>query len=169
MELIVHPKMAFGTGHHATTHQMLEQMLEIDFTGKSVLDIGCGTGILAILARKLGASFVMAVDFDPNSVENAKENCVVNQVDAIQVIGGTMADVGETRFDIILANINRNIILQDMTLYGRHLVEGGLLFTSGYYETDLSLVVNAGRNADLESVATQSMEKWCCTLFKKTC
>ncbi|MEY3342431.1 MAG: hypothetical protein RL090_115 [Bacteroidota bacterium] len=167
MELVVQPRMAFGTGHHATTHQMLERMLEVDFSGKSVLDIGCGTGILAILAKKLGASNVLAVDFDPNSVENTIENCRVNQVDGVQVNEGTMADVGSDKFHIILANINRNIILQDLTLYEKHLMNGGTLFTSGYYLEDLPLITDAAIGIGLNQITSSSKDNWCCTLFQK--
>lgn len=167
MELVVQPKMAFGTGHHATTHQMLEKMLDVEFSGKSVLDIGCGTGILAILAKKLGASDILAVDFDPNSVENTIENCSVNRVDGIQVMEGTMADVESNGFEIILANINRNIILQDLPLYGKHLVDGGLLFTSGYYMDDLDLIVNAAAPLGLQLESTGSKDGWCCSVFQK--
>ncbi|MFM7078632.1 MAG: 50S ribosomal protein L11 methyltransferase [Bacteroidota bacterium] len=167
MELVVQPRMAFGTGHHATTHQMLERMLEVDFSGKSVLDIGCGTGILAILAKKLGASDILAVDFDPNSVENTAENCKVNQVEGIQIYEGTMSDVGTDQFHIILANINRNIILQDLTLYEKHLANGGMLFTSGYYTDDLPMISDAAARIGLNLTKSGSKENWCCSRFQK--
>ena len=116
-EIIVQPRMAFGTGHHPTTSQVMEAMLDIDFKNKSLLDMGCGTGILAILGMQLGASSAFAIDNDPNSVDNSMENAERNGYPQIEVsLGSSELLVGKS-YDIILANINRNIILNDLEKY----------------------------------------------------
>ncbi|MFN5323941.1 MAG: 50S ribosomal protein L11 methyltransferase [Bacteroidota bacterium] len=166
-ELIVHPRMAFGTGHHATTYQMMETMLNADFMGKSVLDMGCGTGILAILASKLGAESIKAVDFDPNSVENTVLNARVNGVFNLDVIEGTMQSISLEKFDFILANINRNIIVSDLALYSQGLNFAGTLFTSGYYEQDFSIIKQKAIEVGLEFYHMQVRDNWCCAIFKK--
>jgi len=165
LELIVQPRMAFGTGHHATTYLILEKLLKTDLKGQSVLDMGCGTGILAILASKLGAGPVKAVDIDPNSVENTIVNCKVNQTNEIVVLEGTMASVAEATFDIIIANINRNIVLADLPLYAKGLVNGGTLFTSGFYMSDLPMVVEVAKGCGLVLDTHSVKDDWCCAVF----
>ena len=127
-DLIVNPKMAFGTGHHETTFMMLQQMRSMDFKGKKVLDYGCGTGILAILASKLGAIDLEAVDIEPPSYENTIENCTINNVDNVKAICGVLDDVPSRNFDIILANINRNIIIDSLEDLKNRLNTEGSLF-----------------------------------------
>ena len=128
-EIIITPKMSFGTGHHATTYMMIEQMQELDFAGKTVFDFGTGTGILAILAEKLGASNIAAIDVDEWSIENAKENFERNNCQKIDIHLSTT--IPSEQFDIILANINRNVILQYMPHLKQSLREKGKLLLSG--------------------------------------
>lgn len=164
-DLVIDPRMAFGTGHHATTSLVMEAMLDIDFKGKSVLDMGCGTGILSILAGKMGASFVLAVDIDPQAVENAADNCKVNDSRVVEVVVGDASIPGNRKFDLILANINRNIILDSITRYAAMLNPGGLLITSGYYLTDLPAITSAAVSAGLRRNRFTDQDNWCCAVF----
>ncbi|MBS1445040.1 MAG: 50S ribosomal protein L11 methyltransferase [Odoribacter sp.] len=139
-DIIIEPKMSFGTGHHPTTTLMLETLLDFSgqMKGKRVLDMGCGTGILSILAAKLGASTVTGIDIDEWSYRNARENIENNQLQNIQIkIGNAGLLEKEKEFDFILANINRNILLTDMPFYERCLKDGGILIMSGFYTQDL--------------------------------
>ena len=116
-QIKIHPKMAFGTGHHETTFQMAEYMLDIDFAGKTVLDMGCGTGILAILANLKHASHITAIDNDPIAADSCKENALLNNMEDATILCGDASDLAGKHYDIILANINRNILLNDMKAY----------------------------------------------------
>lgn len=166
-ELIIHPRMAFGTGHHATTSLVMEAMLKIDFHKKKVLDMGCGTGILAILAGKMGASSVLAIDNDPNAVENAIVNCEINHADGVEVQQGDAQTPGDSQFEVILANINRNIILDDIALYTSNLTNNGILITSGYYVEDLPLIREKAKLFGLSYSEHSSLDNWCRTSFVK--
>ncbi|MFM7767781.1 MAG: 50S ribosomal protein L11 methyltransferase [Bacteroidota bacterium] len=165
-ELIVQPRMAFGTGHHATTFQMMEWMLKMEFNGLNVLDMGCGTGILAILASKLGAEKVLAVDIDPNSVENTYVNCIANEVHNVVSMEGTMQIIDGNSYDVVLANINRNIILNDLPLYQKCMKPDAMLFTSGYYIDELPMIEAKATEVGLSIVDHSVMDRWCCTIFK---
>ncbi len=132
--LTISPKMAFGTGHHATTLGMCMLMKRMNLTGKRVLDMGCGTGVLGILALKLGAKAATGIDTDPWAVENSLENAKLNSVE-ISVIHGDAAKING-KFDVILANIQRNVLIQDIPIYVRHLQKEGSLLISGFYESD---------------------------------
>jgi len=166
-ELIIHPRMAFGTGHHATTSLVLEAMLSIDFEGKKVLDMGCGTGILAILAAKMESAAVTAIDNDPNAVENAALNCTINNTMDVFVQQGNASTPGDALFDVILANINRNIILEDLVSYSKNLAKGGLLITSGFYLEDLPLINEAAKKCGLSGLDHSSTDNWCRATFVK--
>ncbi|HZI54643.1 MAG TPA: 50S ribosomal protein L11 methyltransferase [Chitinophagaceae bacterium] len=134
-EIIITPKMSFGTGHHATTYMMIEQMRGLNFTGKSVFDFGTGTGVLAILAEKLGADKVIAADNDQWSIENAKENFAKNNCTAIDLQFLDSANI-DGQFDFILANINRNVILDNLSYFKQHLSQQGVLLLSGILPED---------------------------------
>jgi ribosomal protein L11 methyltransferase len=139
-DLIIEPKMSFGTGHHETTHMMIQHILKNDFQGKSVLDMGCGTGVLAILAEKVGAVKIEAIDIDNwcylNSLENVERNTCKN----ISVYEGDVALLEGKTYDTIIANINRNILLKDIGVYAKCLNKKGTLFLSGFYEEDISMI-----------------------------
>ncbi|MCJ7466867.1 MAG: 50S ribosomal protein L11 methyltransferase [Maribacter sp.] len=139
-DIVIEPKMSFGTGHHETTHMMLEYILEHDFIGKSVLDMGSGTGVLAILAAMKGAKEIDAIDNDAWCYLNAKENVERNDCNHIRVYEGDASRLQTRNYDIILANINRNILLEDIPNYVRCLNKDGLLFLSGFYEGDLQMI-----------------------------
>lgn len=136
-DIVIEPKMSFGTGHHETTHMMLQHVLEQDMQGLSVLDMGSGTGVLAILAALRGASEVDAVDIDNWCYLNAMENVERNQCENIRVREGDASILGDRQYDIILANINKNILLSDMEHYLKCLKKTGVLFVSGFYEEDI--------------------------------
>ncbi|EDP71644.1 ribosomal protein L11 methyltransferase [Flavobacteriales bacterium ALC-1] len=139
-DLIIEPKMSFGTGHHETTHMMIQHILENDFKNKSVLDMGCGTGVLAILAEKVGATKIDAIDIDNWCYLNSLENVERNNCDNISVFQGDSSLLNDQKYDVIIANINRNILLQDIPTYTKCLNEKGMLFLSGFYEEDLDII-----------------------------
>ncbi|MBU2903970.1 50S ribosomal protein L11 methyltransferase [Arenibacter algicola] len=136
-DIIIEPKMSFGTGHHETTHMMLQHILDHDFNGKSVLDMGSGTGVLAILAAMKGAKDIDAIDIDNWCYLNAKENVERNNCSHINVYEGTADLLVDQKYDIIIANINRNILLEDIPSYVKCLNKGGMLFLSGFYKEDI--------------------------------
>ncbi len=165
-EIIITPKMSFGTGHHATTWMMMEQMSNINFTGKSVYDFGTGTGVLAILAAKLGAQSIIGIDNDEWSIENAKENIAANDTNQILVELGTTIPSNE-KFDIILANINLHVLLNNMPSMSAACQLNGLLLLSGILSTDKAemekcLIENC---FTLESCLQQ--KEWICLLARK--
>jgi ribosomal protein L11 methyltransferase len=139
-DIVIEPKMSFGTGHHETTHMMLQHILDHDFTGKSVLDMGSGTGVLAILAAMKGAGTVDAIDIDNWCYLNAKENVERNNCSHIEVYEGTADLLVDQKYDIIIANINRNILLEDIPAYAKCLNKGGILFLSGFYVEDIPII-----------------------------
>lgn len=139
-EIVIEPKMSFGTGHHETTHMMIQHLLDLDVSGKSVLDMGCGTGILAIFSAMKNAKPIDAIDIDEWCVENTTENISKNNCDFIRVFLGDASILNEQRYDIIIANINRNILLQDLPKYKQCLNSNGILLLSGFYAEDESLL-----------------------------
>jgi ribosomal protein L11 methyltransferase len=165
-EVIITPKMSFGTGHHATTSGMMRQMLSVDFQRKRVLDMGCGTAVLAILAEKLGAKEVLAIDIEEWAFNNSKENMEVNGSKNIEVDQGGAEKIRGT-FDVILANINRNVLLQDMQLYGQHLKDGGTILFSGFYQEDLALIKDEASKHNLTFQSHQHKDNWVTAQFQK--
>jgi ribosomal protein L11 methyltransferase len=166
-EIIITPKMSFGTGHHETTAQILALQLEIDHKEKSILDVGTGTGILAIFAEKLGATYIKAFDIDEWSVENTIENIVLNKCKNIQVSKGTIIDEPLKEYDIVIANINRNILLDEISSYSKFLKKGGILMLSGFYEKDINEIENCCNLNALKKVKQISKKEWAAVVFSK--
>lgn len=166
-ELVIQPRMAFGTGHHATTWQVMKAMTLIPMEGKDVLDMGCGTGILGILAAMMGARSVVGIDNDPNAVENAQVNAIRNHIENFELHTGDVSLLKGRDFDIILANINRNIILQDVGNYAGSLRPGGLILFSGFYTEDLPAITEKATGLGLTPVRSESMDNWVCATFVK--
>jgi ribosomal protein L11 methyltransferase len=167
-ELVINPKMAFGTGHHETTHMVIEMMRGINFKGKTVLDYGCGTGILAILASKLGATTAFAVDIEQESFQNTVENSVINQVNNCQAFCGELEVVPKMDFDIVLANINRNVILNSLDSLKGFTRTGTVLVFSGFIADDEPLMKEELNNAGYEIKEVKRRNNWialkCCRL-----
>lgn len=168
-EIVIDPKMAFGTGHHQTTSMMLELMLENDYNGKNVLDMGCGTGILAIMASKLGAAQVTAIDYDLVCYESTIENSTLNNIDnIIPLCGSKEAIPDEEQYDIILANINRNILIDQMERYAEALKPDGEIYFSGFYETpDLDIITDEARKYGLKYIIHKKDKEWVAAKFIK--
>lgn len=166
-EIQIRPKMAFGTGHHATTYMMIAQMAPIDFQNKTVLDYGCGTGILAVLARKLGASMVDAVDIEYPSYENTIEHVALNKVEPVHVIHGTLDDVPKKEYDVILANINRNVILNSLSTLYKMLKTSGILLISGILKKDQHILEEAIHLAQFSINNVEERSGWLCMQVQK--
>ena len=139
-DIVIEPKMSFGTGHHETTHMMVQQLINLDLTNKKVLDMGCGTGILAIFAEMKGAQPIDAIDIDNWCYENSIENVERNNCQHITVFEGDAALLKGKNYDVIIANINRNILLNDMEAYMNCLNEGGVILFSGFYKEDIPII-----------------------------
>ena len=167
-DLIINPKMSFGTGHHETTRLMIASLRSLDLQNQSVLDVGCGTGILSILTEKLGADRITAVDNDPWAVENARENMQLNQCNDIEVLQGTVSSLQlPLGYHLVLANINRNVLLQEIPNYSSLLRHKGCLILSGFYTDDNQQIVNICETNGL-LIKTQNEEKnWSCLIFVK--
>jgi ribosomal protein L11 methyltransferase len=168
LEIIIMPKMSFGTGHHQTTRLMCLEMLGTDIKNKCVLDMGCGTGILAILAKKLGASRVVGIDIDEWSVENSLENCEMNDCKEIELRKGDVRLLkNDLVFDLILANINKNILKADLPTYANHLKQAGKIFLSGFFKTDASELKDIAGLNGLNFVSISSDDEWAMMVFEK--
>lgn len=160
-EIVITPKMSFGTGHHPTTYMMIDQMSELDFRGKHVFDFGTGTGVLAILADMLGAASVLAVDHDEWSIENANENVTVNKAKNVKIRKADSAKLDQ-KFDIILANINRNVIEENFPLLASQLNDSGTILLSGLLNDDeKDIVTQAGKNGFFLDKKLQQ-KNWIC-------
>ena len=166
-QIIIQPKMSFGTGHHPTTYLMIQQMLHLDFAAKTILDMGCGTSVLAIFAKQNGAERVVAIDIDEWSVENSKENAERNNVE-LEISQGTAEDLGWTDFDIILANINRNILISDIPVYTKVLKEDGQLLLSGLCFFDVDDILEVCNENGLTLQHKEQREEWVSLLLSKS-
>jgi ribosomal protein L11 methyltransferase len=165
-EIVIDPKMAFGTGHHQTTAMMLQLILENDFAGKKVLDMGTGTGILAIMAAKLGATGITAIDYDPICYESIIENAALNNINNITSLCGSKEVIPDEQYDVILANINRNILLDQMHRYAEVLKEGGEIYFSGFYESpDLDIITEEARKHGLKYIIHKKDKEWVAAKF----
>ena len=158
--------MAFGTGHHATTSLMMESMLELKWKSKSVLDMGCGTGILAILASQLGAADILAIDHDEIAVVNTNENAAINHCKNISALCGDAASIVGLKFDMVLANINRNIILNDFKSYAASMNEHAWILLGGFYTEDAVMIKANALELGMELLNEREKDKWCCLVFK---
>jgi len=159
-EIVIEPKMSFGTAHHETTQMIIELMLEKNFRNQKVLDMGCGTGILAILASKMGAAEVLAIDNDKWAYKNAIENIEKNNISNITVEQGDDQLLGKEQFDIIIANINRNILLQQFDAYINCLKPGGFIFLSGFYEADVTPLLQKAKSGNLNLIKKTCKNSW---------
>lgn len=167
-DIVINPKMSFGTGHHETTTLMIENQLTLDHQGKRVLDMGCGTGILAIMAGELGAKEIVAVEIEDWTVENARENAELNGYGTIDVrLGGAETIAGDSPYDIILANINRNVLLDDMPAYIAVLKPEGYLLLSGFYTEDLPMLQERATELGLTYLSHRVKNNWVSALFQK--
>jgi ribosomal protein L11 methyltransferase len=167
-EIVIDPKMAFGTGHHQTTSMMLEYVLESDVSAKKVLDMGCGTGILAIMASKSGAALVTAIDYDPVCYDSTIENAELNGTGNISAICGSKEVIPDEQYDIILANINRNILLDQLQRYSEVLKVGGELFLSGFYASpDMKMLADEAAKYDIKYINHKITGDWVAVRFSK--
>lgn len=160
-DILITPKMSFGTGHHATTKLVLTEMLSVDFKDKCVLDVGCGTGILSIFAKMRGASFVSGIDIDEWAVENSKENIVLNQCADIIIEKGEIDYATKKSYNVILANINYNVIMMDLPKYGQLLQAGGELLISGFYHSQKDDIIDAARDIGITYKSDLALGEWC--------
>lgn len=159
-EIVIEPKMSFGTGHHETTRLIIEWMLENDFYMKSLLDMGCGTGVLAVLAAKMGASRVVAIDNYIYAYENSRDNIRRNGFSHVVVRHGDASILGDETFDVILANITRNVLLEDLPKYYSVLNKGGKMYLSGFLESDKGIIIDSARKLGLVMQGEKHLEKW---------
>lgn len=167
-QIEIEPKMSFGTAHHETTASIIRLMLDFDFKDKTVLDMGSGTGILAILASMMGASGIVAIDNDHWAYENHMENNERNNIHNCEVILGDATSIPDRKFDIILANINRNILLNDMHHYVKVMNDSGLIFFSGFYAGyDLEAITKRADELGLTFVKNSVLNNWTAAIFKK--
>ncbi len=167
-EIVIDPKMSFGTGHHQTTAMIMAYLLETDVAGKTVLDMGCGTAILAILASKMGAKSVVAIDYDPVCYDSTLENSTLNNVGNLTAYCGSKEAIPNEQYQIILANINRNILLDQIERYSEALEVGGKIFFSGFYEEpDLEMITAEAKKYGINYVSHKKKDLWVAAKFIK--
>jgi len=167
-ELLINPKMSFGTGHHETTSMVLSLQIDIDHENKKVLDVGCGTGILAIFASKLGASEVAGFDIEEWAVENSRENSQLNDCHNIVIRQGTIEDEIAEKYDIVLANINRNILMRDIPKYVEFMKSApSTLVVSGFYLQDIADIDDVAKDAGLVKTKMESKNNWASVVFER--
>jgi len=165
-DIIIEPKMSFGTGHHETTHMMLQHLLTADVKDKTVLDMGCGTGVLAILAALRGAKHIEAIDIDNWCYVNSLENIERNNVPHVKAYEGDASLLGNKHYDVIIANINRNILLNDIKIYAKCLNENGVLYLSGFYDNDIESIEEECNKNGLVFEAKLERNNWVALQFK---
>jgi len=163
----IQPQMSFGTGHHQTTWMMSKALLDLSKVPKNVLDMGTGTGVLAILAEKLGAENILAIDIEDWSVENTKANATRNGAKGIIALHGDIDLIAGKTFDLILANINKNILKSHLNQYSNSLLSGGMLMLSGFFETDVNEIVEAAKNENLTLQKVLNKETWAALILTK--
>ena len=166
-DIVITPKMSFGTGHHETTYMMLQQLLPLSLGGTKVLDMGCGTGILAIMAALRGAHDITAIDIDSWCVENATENVQQNNCSFITIKEGDVSLIAGEQYNLILANINRNILLSDIPAYTQALLPQGLLLVSGFYEEDLPAIKEKCQQVGLTYLSHIERNRWVSAKFQR--
>lgn len=166
-DIVIEPKMSFGTGHHETTHMMVQHLINLDVADKKVLDMGCGTGILAIFAEMKGAQPIDAIDIDAWCYENSLENVERNNCKHISVYEGDASLLNGKKYDIIIANINRNILLNDMETYANCLTEKGVLLLSGFYSEDIPVIDNEVSKHSLTLKDTIKRNNWVALQYQK--
>ena len=167
-EILINPKMSFGTGHHATTFLMLSHQLTVDHQGKRVIDIGAGTGILAIMAHKLGATQVEAFDIDDWCVDNGNENFELNGMNDVRMGLGTVREVSpQGTFDIVLANINKNVLLDELEIYASLVKSGGNLLLSGFYTHDIVDIQEKADSVGFKFLSQKDKDNWAALIFEK--
>lgn len=166
--IFINPQMSFGTGHHATTSQMISRLLEDDVRGYEVLDMGCGTSILAILARMRGAAHCLGIDVDEWCVKNSRENITLNRLDGIDVeLGSADTLAGHGPFDLVIANINLGILLNDLKRYVPVMKPGGFIYMSGFYDTDIPKLLAEAEAQGLRLVDQRVLDGWACIKLQK--
>lgn len=166
--ILIDPRMSFGTGHHSTTSLMIASMLEMNMQNKNMLDMGCGTAVLAILAKKMGAKSVVGIDIDEWAYKNALDNIQLNDCQEIDIrMGGVEQLTENDSFDVIFANINRNILLNDMEKYVNVLTTNGHLFMSGFYENDIEMIRQKAETLGLQFVSYKEKSTWVAVQFEK--
>ena len=168
-EIIINPRMTFGTGHHSTTQLMMRTQFDINHEGKTVIDAGCGTAVLAVLAKKLRASTVSGNDIDEWAYENALENCKLNDCHDINIAQGTAEEVFDAgnQVDILLANINKNVLLSELDFYSQLVKSGGQLLLSGFYEKDIEDIAKKASSVGFTKLSYKTLNAWACILFDR--
>ncbi|MCM1484417.1 MAG: 50S ribosomal protein L11 methyltransferase [Muribaculaceae bacterium] len=169
-DILIDPKMAFGTGHHSTTSLIMNELLSMDMRGKKVVDMGTGTGILAILASMRGAENILAVEIDPAAYENAVENVSLNHRENIRLVLGDASALdacAAESADMLMANINRNVITADISRYASVLKRGGMMLLSGFYEEDIPVVEKAAEEYGVRPIGFDTLNKWACLKLHK--
>ena len=167
-EIVITPKMSFGTGHHQTTYLMVKNMMDLDHRSKRVMDAGCGTSILSIMASKLGAKEIEAFDIDEWSVVNSNENTTINHCHNIHIRQGTITEVRPNgKFDLILANINKNVLLDELNIYSSYLAPEGHLLLSGFFALDIPDLLTEASRHDLHEIRRDEKETWAALLLAR--
>jgi ribosomal protein L11 methyltransferase len=164
-DIVIMPRMSFGTAHHETTALMIGLLLEQELANKALLDMGCGTAVLAILARRMGASPVLAIDNDEWAFNNARDNVVLNDTADIEIGFGDVSLIGNKKFDLIIANINRNVLLADIPVYVKAMRNGCLLMLSGFYMADLDLIKQKATETGLDFMLSKTKNDWTAAVF----